>query len=372
MKTRRQFVIHAPLGLVGALAACKDRGRDAVGAAADVADGAATSSPASLAANIPADAPTLRWVPRHEELAYTFGGSAPRQRIKPGTRIVTWTQDCFDGVVKTSADLPSKVVTPGHDNPQTGPFFVEGAEPGDTIAVHILKLEPARSYAVSSFGPGFGALVGTDRTALLGPDFPETTWRYDVDAKRNVARTSSRDGKHAWEVPLALFLGCLGVAPAGGEVRTTIVPGPFGGNMDCPEVRVGNTVYLGVNVAGALVSFGDGHYAMGEGEIMGAAIEGAMNVEVYVELIRKKSTPVPRIENSSEVMFVGSGRPLEDAARVAFKAMVGWVREQSGFSELDAYQFVSQNAKAAIVQLVDPEYTVLVKLEKKRMPGGGR
>jgi acetamidase/formamidase len=201
----------------------------------------------------------LRWVPKHEELVYTFGGAAPRQRIRPGTRIVSWTEDCFDGAVRTAADLPSKVMAPGHDNPQTGPFFVEGAEPGDTVAVHLLKVEPARDYAVSSFAPGFGAIVGTDRTAMLAPDLPEATWRYDVDAARGVARTTTRDGRHAWEVPLAPFLGCLGVAPAAGEVRTTIVPGPFGGNMDCPEVRAGNTVYLGVRVPGGLLSFGDGH-----------------------------------------------------------------------------------------------------------------
>jgi acetamidase/formamidase len=315
-----------------------------------------------------AGGPVLQWVPKHEDLVYTFGGAKPAHRIKPGTRIVTWTEDCFDGAVKTAADLPSKVMPPGHDNPQTGPFFVEGAEPGDTLAIHLLKLEPARAYAVSAFGPGFGALVGTDQTALLGPDFPETTWRYEVDARRNVARTTSRDGKHAWEVPLAPFLGCLGVAPAAGEVRSTIVPGPFGGNMDCPEVRAGNTVFLGVNVPGALVSFGDGHYAMGEGEIMGAAIEGAMNVELAVDLIKKSPTPVPRIENANDVMFVGTGRPLEDAARVAFKAMVGWVRAASGMSEMDAYQFVSQFSRAPIIQLVDPEYTVLVKVEKKRIP----
>src|SRR6185437_16988071 len=131
---------------------------------------------------------------------------------------------------------------------------------------------------------------------MLGADLPETTWRYDIDPTRKVAHTMSADGKHAWSVPLAPFIGCIGVAPAGGEVRTTIVPGDFGGNMDCPEVRSGNTVYLGVNMPGALLSFGDGHYAMGEGEIMGAAIEGAMNVEVYVELIRKSATPIPRIE----------------------------------------------------------------------------
>jgi len=316
---------------------------------------------------IPANAPVLRWTPKHEDLVYTFGGAAPKHRIASGTRIVTWTEDCFDGMVKTAKDLPSKVMAPGHDNPQTGPFFVNGAEPGDTVAVHILSLTPARDYAVSSFGPGFGALVGTDRTAMLGPDMPETTWRYDLNANHTSARASSADGRHSWDVPLVPFLGCMGVAPASGEVRSTIVPGVFGGNMDCPEVRAGNTVFLGVNVPGALLSFGDGHYAMGDGEIMGAAIEGAMNVEVYVELLKSQATPSPRIENAEEVMFVGSGRPLEDAARVAFKAMVGWVRERSGMNEIDSYQCVSQLARAPIIQLVDPEYTVLVKIEKARV-----
>jgi acetamidase/formamidase len=138
--------------------------------------------------------------------------------------------------------------------------------------------------------------------------------------------------------------------------------------MDCWEVRAGNTVFLGVNVPGGLLSFGDGHYAMGQGEIMGAAIEGAMNVELFVELVKGQATPVPRIENADDVMFVGSGRPLEDAARGAFKAMVGWVRAKSGMREIDAYQFVSQASEASIVQLVDPEYTVLVKLAKARIP----
>ncbi|MBI3791774.1 MAG: acetamidase/formamidase family protein [Gemmatimonadetes bacterium] len=393
MKSRREFLARTPIALAGLAVACGDRGGSsaaggaagaesaanasartgATGAtssgAATVASGAAlTARPAPLLSAVPANAPVLTWTPKHEDLVYTFGGAAPRHRIRSGTHIITWTEDCFDGAVKTAADLPSKVMPPGHDNPQTGPFHVEGAEPGDTIAIHILKLEPARGYAVSSFGPGFGAIVGTDRTAMLGPDFPETTWRYDVDTAKGVARSQSRDGKHRWEVPLAPFLGCMGVAPSMGEVRSTIVPSFFGGNMDCPEVRAGNTVFLGVNVPGALVSFGDGHYAMGDGEIMGAAIEGAMNVEVYIELIKKQATPVPRIENSAQVMFVGNGRPLEDAARVAYKAMVGWVRAQTGMAEMDAYQFTAQNVTAPIVQLVDPEFTVVVKLDKARLP----
>ena len=367
-KSRREFVSQTPLGILGALAAHAAWSRTA---AAPASAGGASGAPGqahAAAADLAGGRPVLRWVPKHEDLVYTFGGATARRRIQPGTRVITWTEDCFDGALKTTADLMSKVTVPGHDNPQTGPFFVEGAEPGDTLAVHILSLEPARPYAMSAFSPGFGALVGNDQTAMLGPELPEATWRYDVDAVRKVARSLSGDGKLAWEVPLAPFLGCLGVAPAGHEVRSTICPGNFGGNMDCPEVRPGNTVYLNVNEPGALISFGDGHYAMGDGEIMGGAIEGAMNVDLVIDLIKGVKTPIPRIENEHEVMFVGCGRPLEDAARVAFKAMVGWVRDASGLAELDAYQFVSQNAKASIIQMVDPEYTVLVKLARTRLP----
>lgn len=173
MHTRRQFVVRAPLGLLGAVAACRGGTESAASPATNAAAAAGpAASPPALTPQSSSTGPVLRWVPKHEELVYTFGGAKPLQRIQPGTRIITWTEDCFDGTVKTSADLPSKVMPPGHDNPQTGPFFVEGAEPGDTLAIHIITLYPARTWAVSSFSPGFGALVGTDQTAMLGPTFP--------------------------------------------------------------------------------------------------------------------------------------------------------------------------------------------------------
>ena len=157
MNSRRQFLIHAPLGLAGVLTACKTETREpsAANATAGIVkdsgtvattatiENATSTHPAPLLANVPSSAPVLTYIPKHEELVYTFGGAAPKHHITSGTRIVAWTEDCFDGAVKTSKDLPSKVMTAGHDNPQTGPFFLDGAEPGDTIAVHILKLEPA-------------------------------------------------------------------------------------------------------------------------------------------------------------------------------------------------------------------------------------
>jgi acetamidase/formamidase len=321
---------------------------------------------------VAADPPVLRYVPKHEELKYTFGGVAPTHHIAPGTRIITWTEDCYDGAVTRPDQMPSKVAPIGHDNPQTGPFYVDGAEPGDTLAIRIEKLEPARDHGISSLFPGFGALNGTDRTAMLQPDLPERVWFYDVDRAKGVARTHSSDGKRMWEVPLAPFLGCLGVSPPNGEARSTIVPDNFGGNMDCPEVRAGNTIYLGVRVPGGLVSFGDGHYAMGDGEIIGTAIEGAMNVEVVVDLIKHRETAWPRIENAEWMMSLGAARPLEDAARIAFKDMVQWVMEKTGMDALDAYQFVSQNAVAPVTEMVDPLYTVLVKIPKSRLPKEGR
>lgn len=104
----------------------------------------------ALAATAAAGQPVLHYVPKHEELKYTFGGVAPTHRIKPGTRIISWTEDCFDGALNKPGQKPSVVLAPGHDNPQTGPFYVEGAEPGDTLVIHVEKLEPARDYGVSS------------------------------------------------------------------------------------------------------------------------------------------------------------------------------------------------------------------------------
>src|SRR6476620_7818645 len=104
----------------------------------------------AAAAILAEERPVLRYVPKHEELKYTFGGAAPSHHVQPGTRIVSWTEDCYDGAVTRPDQLPSKVAPIGHDNPQTGPFYVDGAMPGDTLAIHIEKLDPARDHGISS------------------------------------------------------------------------------------------------------------------------------------------------------------------------------------------------------------------------------
>ena len=375
MNTRRQFLATAPLGIAGVIAACSDGARGTAGAATPAESASGTVSPSGVAPaksvmTIPADAPTLNWIPKHEELRLHLRRRGAEQRIQPGTRIITWTEDCFDGTVKTAADLPSKVMPPGPRQPADRPVLCRRrgarrharhshrqARAGAALCCVVLRAGLRRARRQRS---------NRDARPRLSRRRPGATTSTPSGTSR--AR-SSRDGKLAWEVPLAPFLGCLGVAPAGGEVRTTIVPGNFGGNMDCPEVRAGNTVYLGVNVPGGLVSFGDGHYAMGDGEIMGAAIEGAMNVEVYVDLIKRKHDA----DSAHRECRRGHVRRLRPPARrCGARRVQGRCRlgpRQSGMGELDAYQFVSQNAKAPIIQIVDPEYTVIVKIEKMRVPG---
>lgn len=311
---------------------------------------------------------TITYIPKHDELKYTFGGHQPMMRLKPGTIVQTWTEDCYDGSVKQPTDLPSKVAPIGRDNPQTGPFYIEGAQPGDILVVHLIEIEPARDYAVSSAYPGFGALTGTDYTATLNPLLEEKVWWYTIDKTKRTASTVL--GNYKLEVPIAPFLGCIATAPQRGEVRWTVTPEAYGGNMDVWQVKKGATIYLPVNVEGALLELGDGHLAQGEGEIIGTALESALNVKFKVDLVKGRSITWPRIENDEYIMTVGSYRPLEDAFRIAYKEMVLWLADDFKMDTMDAYQLCSQVGEADAAQVVDPNYTVVAKISKKYLPPG--
>ena len=160
------------------------------------------------------------------------------------------------------------------------------------------------------------------------------------------------------------MLGTVGVAPSGGEVRSSLVPERFGGNMDSPEVKAGTTIFLGVNVEGALFSLGDGHYRQGEGEACGTAVEGAMHSTIIVELIKGHAPAWPRLENDNHWMAVGSSRPMEDSWRIAQAEMVRWFGELFDLHQMDAYQLLSQITEVPVANVVDSNYTVVVKARK--------
>jgi acetamidase/formamidase len=303
-------------------------------------------------------------------LIYTFGGAGPVASIRPGTVLSTSTLDCFAGQVRSTSDLVSEVCDPRFINPQTGPFFVEGAEPGDTLAVHFRSIVPRESRGVSTTVPLFGSLTATHFTAMLHDPLPERTWIYEIDNAAGVVRYDALDSPYQVDLPLDPMHGTVGVAPALGEVRSSLAPGDWGGNMDTPEMRAGSTCYLGVNVEGALFSLGDGHARQGEGETCGVAVECAMDTVLVVDLIKgAPPTAWPRLEDDQYVMTTGSARPLEDAFRIAHTELVNWVRELTGLSPMDAYQLVSQTALTPIANVVDTNYTVVAKMAKQHLRG---
>jgi acetamidase/formamidase len=306
--------------------------------------------------------------PTAEQYAWTFGGAAPIARIMPGTVLEVFTEDCFAGKVTSVNDLVSVVCDFPFLNPQTGPFYIEGAQPGDTLAVHFVSIEPARDWAASTTVPLFGALTSTHTTATLQAPLPEMVWMWQLDRARRTCFFEARESDVRIELPMDPMHGTVGVAPANLEVRSALVPDAHGGNLDTPEMRAGVTCYLGVNVEGAMFSLGDGHARQGEGETCGVAVECAMNSVVIVDLIKGLPTPWPRLESDTYIMSAGSARPLEDAFRIAQLDLLQWVVADYGLTQLDAYQLLSQIVESPLANVCDTNYTSVAKVRKNWLP----
>jgi acetamidase/formamidase len=138
--------------------------------------------------------------------------------------------------------------------------------------------------------------------------------------------------------------------------------------MDASEARPGYTLYLPVNASGALLYLGDGHAAQGDGEVAGTAIEVPLRVRLQVDLIKRKKIGWPRFENDASLMAVGAYRPLDDALRIAFTELVGWIHADYGLSEMDAYELLSKVARIHLVEMVDPNYVVIAGIDKRYLP----
>ena len=300
-----------------------------------------------------------------DSVKYVYGPAEPVARLKPGDILDTNTLDCFGNAIKKPGDTLSMAKG---DNPLTGPFYIEGAQSGDTLVVKILDLQVEGNQGVGAFAPGFGALNETNYTPMLHAALPEKIWFFPIDHTDNSAVFKALDSDFSVRIPLHPFFGCIGVVPADGESRSSIVPAEFGGNMDAPEASAGNTLYLPVNVAGALLYMGDGHAAMGDGEIAGTAIEVPLHARVQVDVLKGQKINWPRFENDHAIMTVGAYRPLDDSLRIAFTELVSWIHSDYGLSESDAYELLSQAAKIHLDEMVDPNYVIVASIEKKYLP----
>ena len=307
----------------------------------------------------------VRYQPTEKDLKFVYATAPPVATLQPGDILETNTVDAFGNVIRKPGDSLAAVKG---DNPLTGPFAVAGAEPGDTLVVRILDLRVDSTRGVGALAPGFGALNTTAYTPMLNRNLPEKIWFYDIDAAATQATFHALDSSYSVTIPIQPFLGCIGVAPAGGESRSSIVPAEFGGNMDASEARPGYTIYLPVNARGALLYIGDGHAAQGDGEVAGTGIEVPMRVRLQLDVMKGKKISWPRFESDTMLLAVGAYRPLDDALRIAFTELVGWIRDDYALSELDAYELLSKVAKIHLAEMVDPNYVIVAGIEKKYLP----
>jgi acetamidase/formamidase len=285
----------------------------------------------------------------------TFAVREPVLKISPGATVETET--LYGGYyAKEGGEWPGEV----------GPFYIEGATTNDILVVKILRLRANRDHAVSTHTPGFISAVAGDRyTRMLNEPIPRRRYVWRIEKNGTVGVLELPNSKRRLEVPLSPMLGRVAVAPAGQAAFDGLWPGDFGGNMDAMDVGEGATVYLPIFHDGAYFYFGDGHALQGDGEICGSGLETTMEVTFQFELLKGKKIAWPRIETADEIMTVGSVRPLSDALRIAAVEMIEWLVADYGFEKWDAYQTVSQLTRIRVANMVDPNYSVVVKMQKK-------
>lgn len=287
----------------------------------------------------------------------TIGSHDPVLHVVPGDTIVTTTVD------SGGLDEREQQVT-RRGNPQTGPFYVDGAEPGDTLVVRLDDLSPnrQRGYTSTRLAPN----VVDPQTV---PDLPErgsANWHVDVQG----GTASLQEGALAGlTLPLAPMLGCFGVAPAGGEAISTATSAEHGGNMDYRGFTNGVTVYFPVFVPGALLFVGDGHALQGDGEISGTGIEISFAVRITVNLQKGRTIGWPRGENERYIFTAGNARPLDQALQHATTEMSRWLSSEYGLDGAGIGVLMGQCVEYDVGNVFDPAYTMICKMPKAVLGG---
>ena len=282
----------------------------------------------------------------------------PVATVAPGTRLRIETElNIGDYLHKTEDKFDASMLRIPFVNGATGPVAIEGATPIHTLVCRIEEIE--------LIPPGFTALVPG-----VGA-FPDWIRRKEFGVHSRVV--DIKDGHVIWDdgirIPIRPMVGVLGTAPLIDAV-STIDNGPHGGNLDVPEFGPGTTVYLPINVDGALMFLGDCHAVQGDGELCGCgAIEIRTFTTVQVDLEpRPEGMAWPRFETNDHIGTVACARPLEDAFRLSVEELIRWMSESYGFQEAAALLLLGQVAEARCAQVVNPKYTYVTKIAKKYLP----
>jgi acetamidase/formamidase len=253
-------------------------------------------------------------------------------------------------------------------NPQTGPFYIEGAEPGDTLVVHILKLRPNRDYAVSDDGVDESAM--NSELAVMMKDGGKTV-RWHIDSVKGVAYPEGAGPDLMnYTVPLKPMLGCIATAVGPTQASPpTGDSGGWGGNMDFNEIGAGATVYLPVANPGALLYLGDAHAEQGDGELNGNALETSMDVEFSVDVIPGTHLFGRRVETPTHIITMGLSASLDDALKGATEGMAKWLNEDYKLTPSETAQVLGTAAEYKISEVADRNSGVVLKIDKKRLTG---
>jgi amidase len=291
----------------------------------------------------------------HPTRYYTaIGWHEPVLRVADGDTIVTTTVDAG------GKDASDQQITE-RGNPMTGPFYVEGAESGDTLAVRLDRITPNRALGWS------GAVVAPNvvdpHDARELPKSRQAEWGVDV-ASGTVKLLKPETKLGELILPLDSMLGCFGVAPPRGQAISTATSGEYGGNMDYRGFREGVMVYFPVFAPGALLHVGDGHALQGDGEIVGTGIEISMEVELTVRLIKGQRITWPRGENDDYIFTVGNARPLDQCVQHATSEMLRWLSTDYGLDAVSAGILLGQCVEYDLGNVFDPAYTMVCKLRK--------
>jgi len=301
---------------------------------------------------------------RHEFVPTAFhrqfsASTPPVLRIWPGDTVHTTTVD--------AGGTDEKDVTRSlGGNPQTGPFYVETAMPGDVLVVRLNRVRLNRDWAISDDGI-VGRALDPEFAVKMKDGFKNVRWHLDRD--RSIARPEKPTDKlKNFTVPVRPMLGCVAVAPGFGAAPPgTGDSGRFGGNMDFNEIVEGATVYLPVQQPGALLYVGDGHAVQGDGELNGNALETSMDVEFTVDVVSSKQITTPRVESTTHLMTVGLGGTLEDALRAATSSLGQWLEQDYQLSASELAIVLGSSIEYTISEVADRNAGVVAKIRKDRL-----
>ena len=292
---------------------------------------------------------------RPEVYHAVLGQFDPVLKVTDGDTVITSTVD------NAGHDASDKKVADGI-NPQTGPFFIEGAEPGDTLAVHFDKMSPNRRIGRASARIASNVV---DPSYVVEMSKERVIYEWELDLDKWTATLINPDPQLGrYVLPLSPMLGCFGVAPMMNQGIAATTASNHGGNMDYNGFGADVTVYFPVFVKGALFFLGDGHAVQGDGEITGMGIESSFDVQFTVRVV-KKSINCPRAENDEYIMTAGNAKPLDQALQQATTEMIEWLKEDYKLGDNAVGVLLGQCVKYDIGNVYDPAYTIICKLNKK-------